>query len=291
MAVDTDYALAMSDGAAYHAAYGTGETAAPPTVLAPPWVDLGAVNQDGLTENPNETRKSFKRWGDISAYKSVITDLTHTFDITFIESNPDVLGLYYKVTTPTPSGTAQSEVQSITINGSPTGGDFVLVFGDEATTDLAYNATAAAVQSALQALASIGSGNITVTGSAGGPYTVTFAGALANQNVDQIKAVNNLTGGTSPSVTVATTTAGSTGNLLVVSDDTTGKQDVRAFAFDMTEGTNAVRFYVPKGEATARKAAVYKTDGITERGVTITAYKDDTLGYAIRRWFLLDALA
>jgi hypothetical protein len=48
-------------------------------------------------------------------------------------------------------------------------------------------------------------GDVTVTGSAGGPYTVTFGGALADTNVAQMTATP--TGGTG-TVTVATTTAG-----------------------------------------------------------------------------------
>lgn len=291
MAVDTDYALAMSDGIAYEAVYGTGAPVDPPTALSSPWVDLGAMSTDGLSEAAGETRTSFKRWGSIVDFKSVITDQQKTFDVTFIESNPNVLGLFYKVTTPTPTGAGTSEVQTVTISGAPTGGDFVLVFGGDATTDLAFNATAAAVQSALEALPGIGAGNVTVAGSAGGPYTVTFAGTLATEDVAQMHATSNLTGGTSPSVAVTTTTAGASGSLLKVTDDVSGKIDLHAFCFDVIEGTNHARFYVPKGEITARRNPVYKTDTLTEYGVTVTAYVDDTLGYAISRAYLLDAVA
>lgn len=113
---------------------------------------------------------------------------------------------------------ATSEVETITINGSPTGGQFFLVFGDQATTALAYNAASSAVQSALRALTAIGSGNVTVSGSAGGPYTVTFAGSLANKAITQAIAADwlansfvgstGLTGGTDVSITVEVTTSG-----------------------------------------------------------------------------------
>lgn len=53
-------------------------------------------------------------------------------------------------------------------------------------------------------------GGVVVTGSAGGPYTVTFAGPLAGTNVAQMTATSSLTGG-SPSIAVATTTAGGSG--------------------------------------------------------------------------------
>lgn len=105
-----------------------------------------------------------------------------------------------------------NEGQSATITGSPTGGTFTLTFGGQTTTAIAYNATAAAVQAALEALSSIGSDGVTVSGSAGGPYTITFKNQLGYQNVAALTASGaGLTGGTSPGVTIATVTAGSSG--------------------------------------------------------------------------------
>lgn len=104
---------------------------------------------------------------------------------------------------------ALDEVQTVTITGSPTGGTFTLTFGGQTTAGIAYNAAASAVQTALQALSSIGSNNCTVTGSAGGPYTVTFIGALANASQALMTANGaSLTGGTSPGVTIARVQAG-----------------------------------------------------------------------------------
>lgn len=286
MAVDLDYVLAMGNGIA---------SVAPTTTAAPvgmgslpaPWVDLGAISTAGLVETVGETRTSFKRWGSIATFKTIVTDESKTFDVNLLEANANVLGLFYKVTTPTPSGVGVSEVQAVTVNGAPTGGTFVLTFGDVATTDLPYNATAAAVQTALQALPSIGAGNVTVTGA--GPYTVTFAGTLANQNVAALSATGNLTGGTSPSVTVSTTTQGSSGQILTVTDDTTGIVDRRSFVFDVIEGTNHIRFYLPMAEVTNRKNPTYTTGALTEYGVTITAYPNNA-GVAVQRQYLLDAI-
>ena len=61
-----------------------------------------------------------------------------------------------------------------------TGGTFTLTFNAATTTAIAEAATAATVQAALVALASVGASNVLVTGSAGGPYIVTFTGTLAN---------------------------------------------------------------------------------------------------------------
>lgn len=103
------------------------------------------------------------------------------------------------------------EVQTVTITGSPTGGTFTLTFGANTTSTIAFNASAATVQAALVALASIGSGNASVTGSAGGPWTVEFTGSLGNASQSLIVlGTNSLTGGSSPNVAIARVQAGST---------------------------------------------------------------------------------
>jgi hypothetical protein len=109
--------------------------------------------------------------------------------------------------------TYASEVQTATMSGSPTGGTFSLAFLSYATSALAYNCTAAQVQTAFQGLPGIGPGNVTC---AGGPFpatpiTVTFAGAMANLAQPLITVPSSLvalTGGASPAVTIARTIAG-----------------------------------------------------------------------------------
>lgn len=103
-----------------------------------------------------------------------------------------------------------SEVQTVTITGTPTGGTFTLTWNGQTTAAIAYNATAAAVQTALEALSNIGVGDVAVTGGPGPgtAYTVTFRGALSDQDVAALTATASLTGGTTPGVTIATTTAG-----------------------------------------------------------------------------------
>lgn len=101
----------------------------------------------------------------------------------------------------------QSEVQTITINGSPTGGTYTLSYRGQTTTALAYDADAAAIDAALEALSTIGAGNVVVAGA--GPFTVTFGSALASQNARPITAnAAGLTGGTNPSISIAETTPG-----------------------------------------------------------------------------------
>lgn len=89
-------------------------------------------------------------------------------------------------------------IQVCTISGSPTGGTFTLTYKGQTTAGIAYNALASAVQTALQGLSTVGASNMTVAGSAGGPYTITSAAALA---FDPTLLTTNgaaLTGGSSP---------------------------------------------------------------------------------------------
>jgi hypothetical protein len=293
MAVDSFYTFPAAQGFASVAPQGTAGVTNMGTLVSP-WVDLGGITQDGLTENPSQSRNDFKRWGSISPYASVITDIKHEFNIKFLENNPAVLSLVYRTgTAPTPSGTGTSEVQLITITGTPTGGTFSLTFGGQTTAAIAYNATAATVQTALQGLSTIGASNALVTGSAGGPYTVTFAGALANTNTAAIVAVGTFTGGTSPAIAVTTPTGGASGQLLTITDDTTGVRDLRALTFDIITGTgssqNHLRFYCPQAEVTAVANINYGFDKPIVYDVTFTAYPDNT-GVAVKRDFLLNAV-
>jgi hypothetical protein len=103
-----------------------------------------------------------------------------------------------------------SEVQSVDITGTPTGGTFTLAFGSDVTGDIAYDADASAVEDALEALNNIGSGNVTVTGS-NPNFTVTFGGDLANAKLPLLVGdETDLTGGT-PGFTIARDTVGSPG--------------------------------------------------------------------------------
>lgn len=100
----------------------------------------------------------------------------------------------------TGKGQATNEVQTVTVD---TGSPFTLSYRGQETSSLANGAAASTVQTAVQSLSTVGSGNATVSGSAGGPYTVTFAGALAATSVDQLEATG---------ATVTTTTEGEAAN-------------------------------------------------------------------------------
>ena len=87
-----------------------------------------------------------------------------------------------------PNGTV-NEVQTLAIvGGVPTAGTFKLTLNGETTAAINYNASAADIQSALVALASVGTGDVICSGSdlPGGPVTITFGGNLEGMDVTQI---------------------------------------------------------------------------------------------------------
>lgn len=121
---------------------------------------------------------------------------------------------------------SQAEVQTLTVTGTPTGGSFKLAASlagsaDERTTAIPYNAAAAAVDSALEALSSIGVGGVVTGGGPlpGTPITLTFP--AGSGDVPQLRVVEAaLTGGTTPAAAVTTTTPG--GNTVAASTQAEG---------------------------------------------------------------------
>lgn len=101
-----------------------------------------------------------------------------------------------------------NEVQTVTLTGA-TGGTFTLSYSSQTTSALAYNASASAVQTALEGLSNLAPGDVAVSGSPGGPYTITFGGTLTGVDAATIVAdASSLTGGGTPSIAVATSTGG-----------------------------------------------------------------------------------
>lgn len=126
-----------------------------------------------------------------------------------------------------------NELQTLTITGTPTGGTFKLTFQGAQTATIAYNAIASAVTSALEALSTIGAGNVLCGGGPlpGTPVTITFQGALAAQSLSLITADSTgLTGGTTPTASVARTTQG---------------VEVKATLIELIEHESAVPITIP----------------------------------------------
>lgn len=145
-----------------------------------------------------------------------------------------------------------SEVQTVTL-AAATGGTFTLTLSGQTTGAIAYDATAAAVQAALEALSNVGLGKIAVSGNAGGAYTATFDRSLGN--VAQMTGdAANLTSGTTATVTVATTTAGAAGGLW------------GPYASGATDG----RASVTRGNAVILNETIVEDSGLAGQATDIT---------------------
>lgn len=106
------------------------------------------------------------------------------------------------------SGSDTDQVQHVHVTGSPTGGTFRLKWNDEETGDLAYNISAADLNTAVEALTNLETADVAVTGTAP-DYVVTFGGKYSGSRVAMIQlADNSLTGGSDPTVEVELVTEG-----------------------------------------------------------------------------------
>lgn len=115
-------------------------------------------------------------------------------------------------------GAVTNEVQTVTITGVPTGGSFKLSYAGQTTANIAYNATSAVTQTALEALSNIDPGDVTVGGgpAPATPLTVTFGGKLGGKDIAAMTASHTFTGGTTPNVAVTTPTPGLPGTAQVL---------------------------------------------------------------------------
>jgi len=135
-------------------------------------------------------------------------------------------------------GAGTSEVQTLTIGGTPTSGTFKLEFDGHITGAITWSSTnntlIANIDAALEALANVGAGGVTVAdvdlSSGIGSVTITFGGNLAKLAVPTITVEDNSLAGTDPTVAVVETTPGVTADFrgakkgATVVDITNGKE-------------------------------------------------------------------
>jgi flagellar hook-associated protein 2 len=113
-----------------------------------------------------------------------------------------------------PSTSPVSEVQTVTLatapDNDPDGGTFTLTYRGETTDDIAWDATPAQIQAALEELSTVNSGDITVSASIDNGVTFTFADTLGD--VDLLMINSSLTdGGISVTASIEETEIGNDG--------------------------------------------------------------------------------
>jgi len=123
-------------------------------------------------------------------------------------------------------GLGTNEVQTIAVDGTPTGGTYFLEFNGSRTVDLAFDADATAITNALVQLSSIGKdlgvNNVTCSGGpiATAPVKITFVGDLKEQRVPLITAFSSelTSAATNEEQTLTQGATGGTFNLTVIVD-------------------------------------------------------------------------
>lgn len=161
-----------------------------------------------------------------------------------------------------------SAVFTVTEEAGIDGGTYkltVTVEGDaQETTALAWDAAAATIDTAITALSNVGASDVAVTGSAGGPYTVTFGGGLAGLDVGLAVTDQSATdGGVAETVTVA-----ETGNIGGLTDIYAIRIGMDGFHGVAAAGQPLVRSWLPDFE----RAGAVKT-GEAEMGPVAVALK------------------
>jgi hypothetical protein len=171
-----------------------------------------------------------------------------------------------------------NEVQTLDVTGTVDGGQYKLSFDGQTTSDLDYDDDAATIETALEALSNIASGDVAVTGGdlPDDPIVITFGGVYAGTDVPLITVAagtSPLTGGGSYAVTL--TTAGTAGPDAVL-NSYVGSENATAFIFGPEgNGSGDVRYsgsaYVtsynmtaPVGDVVAFTADLQVTGEVTK---------------------------
>ena len=129
--------------------------------------------------------------------------------------------------------------QTVALSGHIAGDTFTLTFEGATTSAISVTANSATVQTALQALSTIGAGNCSVTDTAGGPpYTVEFTGSLQKTDVSLLVGIGS---GVNEKQTIAIDDASSGGSFtLTYSGQTTGAIAYSATAEDVASALKAL---------------------------------------------------
>jgi hypothetical protein len=252
-------------------------TTLPPTSPGAAYIECGLLSAAGITEahTYNET-KIYDLAGRLVRIARSQEERPFTFSA--LEGTDIVNTLRFPGSTVTNTG-GTANVQTVTITGSPTGGTFSLTLaGFGSLPNQPYNVSTSALIAAILAAWDL---TVTVTGTAGSSYVVTFPAAAGN--LSPMTATNGLTGGTSPTISVANTTPGVTGVNTRAVGAGTGR-NLRVFCVDLVDGTLHERRWIPNGEAVWTGTTTYSGGAAAEFQFTLQPYPDANGNY----YYILD---
>lgn len=153
------------------------------------WGQIGGLSFDVSDQATLDLSAAQDGSGIVSLWQNNLVAIRVETEFGVLVNDPQAFVKLLKITAPID--------YTVTVTGSPTGGTFTLNVNGKTTGTIAFNAAASAVKSALVAVDDgIEAADVTVTGSNGGPYTVSIGAAIS------LNSAAGLTGGTSPSVTV-----------------------------------------------------------------------------------------
>ena len=95
MALDSDNVRVAVTGAVYVAPKGTTGPSYSDDALDNAFQDLGYVSADGITETIDKATTQIRSWQDGSLVREIVSEGTYSVELTFIETNQDVVELYY----------------------------------------------------------------------------------------------------------------------------------------------------------------------------------------------------
>lgn len=95
MALDSDNVRVAVTGAVYVGpTTATGPTASDST-LGIDFTELGYVSADGITETIDRSTNQIRAWQNGALVREVVSEATYSVEMTFVETNQDVLELYF----------------------------------------------------------------------------------------------------------------------------------------------------------------------------------------------------
>lgn len=238
-----------------------------PTAFGAGWLDLGWMDDAGLTETDTKQETKKYGWQGGALVRVLRSQAEHSFAFNCLEENAITYGLLRPNSTIVTSG-GSAEVQTVTITGTGTAGTWTLTLPGVATASgLAFNITTSALATALNS--AFGMTGITVTGSAGTSYVVTFP--VSAGNVVQLTATQAITGATG--IAVVTTTPGVNGVNTTDVLPFVGR-NLRMFGIDLVDGGVHRRFVAQNGEVTGNGDVIYNADNLTVLQYTLECYID-----------------
>lgn len=244
-------------------------TTLPTTVTANPgagWYEVGLLSDDGITETRDvNDNLIYDLLG--SLVRNVRNQEQRSFGFTALEDNRVVRELKYVGSQLTSSG-GTAEVQTVTLTGTGTAGTWTLTLpGYGTASGLSFNITTTALASALNSAFSMS--GITVSGTAGSSYIVTFPTSAGN--VPQMTATNAITGVTA--IGVATTTPGVNGANSRAVGSGTGLNN-RCWYIVAQDGAKGQAVALGNGEASATGDTAISGGAVKTSQFTVRAYPD-----------------